>query len=277
MLHRKITELSGQEVCAMITRARSEGRESFDELFAWIYEQCRRNVYSLCLRMLANTAEAEDLTQQVFLQLFRRIDSFSGTAAFTTWLYRLTVNEVLMHFRKVDRRVVSSDLAATSLKVQSALSDRATTAKGITARIDLERTFKQLPPGYQQALLLHDIQALTHEEISERCGCAVGTSKSQLNKARKKMRALLSGAEHEKKKRRFRDKKQALLKLLGGNEEFVRLSGQLPQPYPEVLTLFFLNSEATVADVASETATTTEDVRKLLKKGKLALLSLLRA
>jgi len=167
--------------------ASAGNRSAFEEL----YNRHHRKVYSLCLRMLGNAADAEDLTQDVFIQLFRRIGSYRGEAAFSTWLHRLTVNQVLMRFRK---RVVrfESTTEEGELPTIVAQGSENPRAMPIIDHIALEKAIEQLPPGYKSVFVLHDIEGYEHEEIARLLGVTVGTSKSQLHKARLKLRGLLS-------------------------------------------------------------------------------------
>jgi RNA polymerase sigma-70 factor, ECF subfamily len=158
----------------------------FDE----IYQKHYRRVYSICLRMTGNTAEAEDLTQDVFLQLHRKLQSFRGDAAFTTWLHRLTVNHVLMHFRK---RRVRSEVTTEDGEMPDQIdpdSDNPLAAPHVD-RIALTTAIDKLPPGYRKVFILHDVEGFEHEEIATILRCSSGTSKSQLHKARLKLRKLL--------------------------------------------------------------------------------------
>ena len=153
-----------------------------------LYRRHSRLVYSLCLRMTRNASEAEDLTQEVFMQLLRKISSFRGDSQFTTWLYRLTVNIVLMHFRRVTRRKAKlPDEIAGELRVLSTRSART----DLLDRIALNSALAKLPSGCRPVFLLFDIEGYNHEEIANIRGCSVGNSKSQLHKARKKLRGML--------------------------------------------------------------------------------------
>lgn len=160
--------------------------KSFEEL----YERHNRRVYSLCLRMTQNVAEAEDLAQEAFIQLFRKIGSFRGDSAFTTWLHRLTVNQVLMHFRKRSVKLERTTEEGET-PVQIVRGTENPNAMPVLDRIALDRALSQLPPGYRTVFVLHDIEGHEHEEIAKILGVAVGTSKSQLHKARMKLRRLL--------------------------------------------------------------------------------------
>jgi RNA polymerase sigma-70 factor, ECF subfamily len=160
--------------------------------FEALYERHHRRVYSLCLRMLANPTEAEDLAQEVFVQLFRKIGSFRGESAFTTWLHRMTVNQVLMHFRKRGVRLEQTTEEGDELTDVVQAGTERPQAMPVVDRIALDAAIAQLPPGYRSAFVLHDIEGYEHEEVARLLGCSVGTSKSQLHKARMKLRALLN-------------------------------------------------------------------------------------
>ena len=158
--------------------------------FEELYNRHHRRVYSLCLRMLQNTAEAEDLTQEVFIQLYRKIGSFRGDSAFTTWLHRLTVNQVLMHFRKRTVKFEkTTEEGETPVQIVAGTENQA--KMPIVDKIALDKAIEQLPNGYRNVFVLHDVEGYEHEEVARILGCSVGTSKSQLHKARLKMRKLL--------------------------------------------------------------------------------------
>jgi len=169
--------------------ARAAGRGDMGA-FEQLFERHNRRVYSLCLRMTQNTAEAEDLAQEAFIQLFRKIGSFRGESAFTTWLHRLTVNQVLMHFRK-KRVKLERTTEEGETPVQVVRGTENPNKMPVLDRISLDSALKQLPPGYRSVFVLHDIEGHDHEEIAKILGVAVGTSKSQLHKARMKLRGLL--------------------------------------------------------------------------------------
>jgi RNA polymerase sigma-70 factor (ECF subfamily) len=158
--------------------------------FERLYERYHRRTYSLCLRMTSSQTESEDLTQEVFIQLFRKIGSFRGDSAFSTWLHRLTVNQVLMHFR---RRSVKNERTSEDgeMPEQIVPGTENQTKMPVLDRIALKRAIEQLPPGYKSAFVLHDVEGYEHEEVARILGISVGTSKSQLHKARLKLRGLL--------------------------------------------------------------------------------------
>jgi RNA polymerase sigma-70 factor (ECF subfamily) len=174
-----------------LARRIAEGdMQAFEEL----YSRYHRRVYTLCLRMTSNVAEAEDLAQEIFIHVYRKIGSFRGESAMMTWLHRVTVNKVLMHFRKnsVRRERTTSDGEAP----EPAAKARETPSQSLAVdRIALDRAIAQQPPGYRMAFILHDVEGYEHSEIARICGSAVGTSKSQLHKARKKLHELLRGGQ----------------------------------------------------------------------------------
>ena len=162
--------------------------------FAQLYSLHKRRIYSLCLRMAGNSAEAEDLTQEAFLQLYRRIATFRGEAAFSTWLHRLAVNVVLMHLRKKGLTVVSLDEAmepAPEERAGRSFGARDLTLAGAIDRMALEHAVDRLPAGYRLIFVLHDIEGYEHNEIASMLDCSIGNSKSQLHKARLKLRDAL--------------------------------------------------------------------------------------
>ena len=158
--------------------------------FEELYNRHHRRVYSVCLRMLQNASEAEDLTQDVFIQLYRKIGSFRGDSAFTTWLHRMTVNQVLMHFRKrTVKYEKTTEEGETPVQIVSGTSNPG--RMRIVDKIALDNAIEQLPPGYKNVFVLHDVEGFEHEEVARILGCSVGTSKSQLHKARLKLQKLL--------------------------------------------------------------------------------------
>jgi RNA polymerase sigma-70 factor (ECF subfamily) len=170
-----------------LTQAAANGNMmAFEE----IYNRHHRRVYSICLRMLQNATEAEDLTQDVFIQLHRKIGSFRGDSAFTTWLHRMTVNQVLMHFRKRNVKFEkTTEEGETPVQIVSGTSNPL--KMPVVDKIAIEHAIEQLPTGYRNVFVLHDVEGYEHEEVARILGCSVGTSKSQLHKARLKLRKLL--------------------------------------------------------------------------------------
>lgn len=158
--------------------------------FEEVYQRHNRRVYSLCLRMTQSAPEAEDLAQEVFIQLFRKIGSFRGDSAFTTWLHRMTVNQVLMHFRKRSVKMEKTTEEGET-PVQIVTGTENPLHMPVVDRIALDDAIAQLPNGYRTVFILHDVEGHEHEEVARILGCSVGTSKSQLHKARMKLRRLL--------------------------------------------------------------------------------------
>jgi RNA polymerase sigma-70 factor, ECF subfamily len=177
--------------------------------FECLYRSHCKRVYAVCLRMVRDTTEAEDLTQEAFLLLFRKIHTFRGESAFSTWLYRLAVNTVLMHLRKKSLPAISinagpgADDDAASPSLDIAASDLC--LEGSIDRINLGRCVAQLPAGSRAIFVLHDIQGYRHREIAEMLGRSEGVSKSQLHRARKRLRELL----HEIQREKYREKRAA--------------------------------------------------------------------
>ena len=189
--------LTSRQTTAPVTEAEAIrlAQQGDAAAFEYLYQLHSRRVYALCLRMVNNPADAEDLMQEAFLQLFRKVGTFRGESAFSTWLHRMTVNVVLMRLRKKSLPVASleettepdeetggprKDIGAPDLRLSGAVD-----------RVNLERSVEKLPPGYRTVFVLHDVQGYEHNEIAEIMGCSVGNSKSQLHKARTRLRDLL--------------------------------------------------------------------------------------
>ena len=172
------------------TQLIARAQQGDEQAFAALFEAHKRRVYSLCLRMLGNPTEAEDLTQEAFLQLFRKIGTFRGESAFSTWLHRLSVNVVLMHLRKKGISQISLDETENSQgePVKRDYGDDDRRLVGSIDRIGLNRAIAELPPGYRTVFILHDVEGYEHNEIAEIMDCSIGNSKSQLHKARLKLR-----------------------------------------------------------------------------------------
>jgi RNA polymerase sigma-70 factor, ECF subfamily len=158
--------------------------------FRTLFEGHKRRVYSLCLRMTRSTADAEDLTQEAFLSVFRNIGSFRGDATFSTWLYRLAVNQVLMHLRKKRSQPVFLNEVESVHEAPSRREYAREDAMlaGAADRIILSKAVGELSRGYRAAFLLHDVEGYHHREIAQLMNWSVGSSKSQLNRARRKLR-----------------------------------------------------------------------------------------
>lgn len=169
------------------------------DAFASLFHTHKARIYSICLRMTNNTAEAEDLTQDAFLQVFRKLCTFRGDSTLSTWLYRIAVNTVLMHFRKKALRQISLDEPynqdARMVRREYGSKDRR--LSGCVDRIALTRAIRELPDGYRTIFLLHEVEGYEHQEIAELLDCSVGNSKSQLHKAKLRIRELLGHARTE--------------------------------------------------------------------------------
>jgi RNA polymerase sigma-70 factor, ECF subfamily len=169
--------------------------DAFEDLYRL---HCRR-VYALCLRMLGDPVEAEDLAQEAFLLLFRKIHTFRGESAFSSWLHRLTANVVLMGFRKKKAPTTSLDEVIRGNEDENPMRWEVGAPDlrlaGVFDRTNLETAIDQLPEGYKRMFLLHDVHGYEHNEIAEILDCSIGNSKSQLHKARKRLRELLRHAD----------------------------------------------------------------------------------
>jgi RNA polymerase sigma-70 factor (ECF subfamily) len=175
---------------ALASQASHGDRDAFGSLFAFH----RRNVYSLCLRMLRNVPDAEDLTQDIFIEALQNIITFRQNSSFSTWLYRVSMNTILMKQRRDRLRLHPSldDLAfVTSNAALRAMGRNDLRLIDTPKRIALLSSFRELSFSRQRVLVLHDIWGYNHREISARLHCSAGNSKSQLHKARLQMRKLL--------------------------------------------------------------------------------------
>lgn len=184
--------------------------EGDSHAFERLYKLHSRRVYGLCLRIAGNPTEAEDLTQDAFLQLFRKIHTFRGESRFSTWLHRLTFNVVLMRLRKKRHPEVSldatSELGEEDSRPFIELGGPDLRLSGVLDHVNLSRAIEQLPDGYKEMFILHDVDGYEHKEIAEILGCTVGNSKSQLFKARLRLRKLLQEALRS----RAREKRESM-------------------------------------------------------------------
>jgi len=174
----------------VLARAQAGDHHAFSQL----YTLHKRRIYSLCLRMVGNVAEAEDLTQEAFLQLHRKIATFRGDSAFSTWLHRLAINVVLMQLRKKGLSLISLDEAMEPNPEEGpsrSFGAPDLTLAGTIDRLALERAIADLPAGYRLIFILHDVEGFEHNEIASMLDCSIGNSKSQLHKARLKLRDAL--------------------------------------------------------------------------------------
>ena len=167
--------------------------------FDFIYRAHRRLVYGVCLRLVGDPVEAEDLTQDVFARMISKIHTFRGEAAFSTWMYRLTVNLVFMHFRVKRPNQVSLDELVRDQDEGGDFPEIGVTdlqLSGLFDRMTLDSAIGRLPRGWKTVFMLYDVEGYQHKEIAQLLGCSVGNSKSQLHKARKRLRSLLAGPFH---------------------------------------------------------------------------------
>ncbi len=158
-----------------------------------LYERHRTKVYSLCLRMTGNVSEAEDLTQEIFLHLLRKAGSFRGESQFSTWLYRFTTNHVLMHFRTLTRR--NQRFPYLLDEVEATRSLKTSFGPQLLDHIALDAALAQLPFGCRSVFVKIDVEGYNHREVAGLFGCSVGNSKSQLHKARRRLRKLLNSSK----------------------------------------------------------------------------------
>jgi RNA polymerase sigma-70 factor (ECF subfamily) len=194
----------------IIRRAQQGDAEAFGILF----RKHKTRVYALCLRMTRNAAEAEDLMQDAFLHVFRKLSAFRADSALSTWLYRVTVNTVLMHFRKKTLCTVSADKPSTNDQNSNPTPREFPTTDfrlaGSVDRLALNRALEELPVGYRRIFLLHEIAGYEHREIATFLGCSVGNSKSQLHKARQRIREVLLRTVPQGPKSRYERSKLTL-------------------------------------------------------------------
>ncbi len=221
---------------ALSTDLIKRAQEGDSDAFGALFQTHRSRIYSVCLRMTSNAAEAEDLTQDAFLQAFRKITKFRGDSAFSTWLHRIAVNTVLMQFRKNSLCQVSLDEPYGDSEGSKVRREYGTRDKGLAGCVDrlaLARAMKQLPPGYRTIFLLHEMEGYEHQEIAEMLGCSVGNSKSQLYKAKLRFRELLTPSHGPKlavRNRRKCAKKRAKTERETLRLPIVRELVMLPRP-----------------------------------------------
>ncbi len=167
-----------------MARCRAGDLNAFGEL----YRQHVTRLYNLAYRMVGRPEEAEDLVQEMFLTAFRKLDTFKGESALSTWLYRLGMNACLDRLRSksAKQEQVTAELDESSVRIDA--------PRGVSpiARLDLERAIASLPDGARTAFLLHDVEGFDHHEVGRILGIAEGTSKSQVHKARLRIRAFLN-------------------------------------------------------------------------------------
>jgi RNA polymerase sigma-70 factor, ECF subfamily len=177
------------EDLALVERCRNGDLAAFEE----IYRAHSGKLFSLACRMVGNPADAEDLLQEIFLSAHRKLEGFRGDSALGTWLYRLATNQCLDYLRS---RAAKAGHVTGALDDELGLADTGSRklAERTVAKMDLERAVAKLPEGARAAFLLHDVEGLEHREVAEVLGVAEGTSKSQVHKARLRLRALLTGS-----------------------------------------------------------------------------------
>jgi RNA polymerase sigma-70 factor (ECF subfamily) len=187
-----------------IRRAQRGDAEAFERL----YKLHSGRVYALCLRMMkGNASEAEDLTQEAFLRVFRKIGTFRAESAFSTWLHRMTFNLVLMRLRKktvaeMDSLEETNDQEEETGRLLKKIGRPDPRLSGLLDRVNLQRALNQLPLGYRSIFLLHDVKGYEHNEIADMLGCSIGNSKSQLHKARAILRRLLLNGKRDERHRK---------------------------------------------------------------------------
>ncbi|MGO9337355.1 MAG: RNA polymerase sigma factor [Terracidiphilus sp.] len=182
---------SAHRLADAVARAQAGDQDAFAEL----YLRHKKHVFSICMRMVRDFSLAEDLTQETFLQVHRKLASFRGDSVFSTWLHRLSVNTVLMHLRKRVLPVVSLDHmmeSAPDERVGRSFGTRDLTQAGVIDRLTIEGVVATMAPGYRNIFLLHDIRGFDHGEIASMLNCSCGNTKSQLHKARRALRSSLT-------------------------------------------------------------------------------------
>lgn len=170
------------------------------EAFGSLYRKHSNRIYNLCLGMVKDPCLAEDLLQDAFLQAFRRIHTFRGDSQFSTWLYRIAVNAVLMYFRRCKTNPLANAESEGDNEEEEQLHNDRFCADDLrlnhsVQRIELERAIQMLPPGYRIMFILHDLEGYEHAEIASLLGCTAGNTKSQLFKARRRLREILVSEE----------------------------------------------------------------------------------
>jgi len=189
--HERPRSLARSSEADAVARAQGGDQDAFSEL----YLRHKRRVFSVCMRIVRDFSLAEDLTQDTFLQVHRKLASFRGDSVFSTWLHRLAVNTVLMHLRKRVLAVVSLDHLMESVPEERAgrsFGTRDLTQAGVVDRLAIERALATMAPGYRSIFLLHDVHGFDHFEIASMLECSCGNTKSQLHKARRVLRSALS-------------------------------------------------------------------------------------
>lgn len=157
------------------------------EAFEGLYRTHADRVYALCLRMSADADAATELLQDVFVRVWKKLGTFRGESAFSTWLHRLTVNVVLHQQRSTGRRRLREQPTPDPTALERAPAG----GSSVALRLDLERAIAQLPDAARSVFVLHDVEGFRHHEIAAQLGIAVGTSKAHLHRARRRLREML--------------------------------------------------------------------------------------
>ena len=166
----------------LVARCRAGDSDAFELL----YREHSPRLFALARRMTGSPQESEDLLQEIFLQVHRKLDSYRGDSALGTWLYRLAIRQCLDFLRSRHGR-----MRASSRPLEDDSTHMPSTRETHAARIDIERAVAKLPEGCRVAFVLHDVEGLEHKQIGEMLGVTESTSKSQVFKARSKLRAML--------------------------------------------------------------------------------------
>jgi RNA polymerase sigma-70 factor (ECF subfamily) len=193
-----------------------------EQAFATLFQLHKKRVYSVCLQMTKDVADAEDLTQEAFMQVFRSVNSFRGDSAFSTWLYRVAVNTVLMKLRRrKSPPVLSLDepVSSDSPSLKREVGKQDPSLSGAIDRIALRRALEELPGGCRQIFDLHEVEGFQHHEIAELLQCSIGNSKSQLHKAKLKMRDLLLPARRVPRTHKASDRPENVTRSLSASDQ----------------------------------------------------------
>jgi RNA polymerase sigma-70 factor, ECF subfamily len=193
-----------------------------EQAFATLFQLHKKRVYSVCLQMTKDVADAEDLTQEAFMQVFRSVNSFRGDSAFSTWLYRVAVNTVLMKLRRrKSPPVLSLDepVSSDSPSLKREVGKQDPSLSGAIDRIALRRALEELPGGCRQIFDLHEVEGFQHHEIAELLQCSIGNSKSQLHKAKLKMRDLLLPARRVPRTHKASDRAESVTRSLSASDQ----------------------------------------------------------
>jgi RNA polymerase sigma-70 factor (ECF subfamily) len=176
----------------VVEKAKGGDAQAFEALYA----SYKCSVFALCLRLTRDVLDAEDLTQEVFLQVHRKVSSFRGEAAFGSWLYRVAINAAMMHFRKRHPEELPLDVLEPESFPKPSAWQRESHGQGDPVKhIALVRALGDLSKGRRTLVILHDLKGLTHREVAQRLGVTVNTSRSQLYQAHRKLRDSLADTD----------------------------------------------------------------------------------